>query len=133
MDTKVKRLFAIIPVDITYAGQLVKIDRKLPAHFTVCKGLLATIKGYLKTEKYIQHMGEISLLFNSGQVHPFHHTVGFSLKPLLKRNTFVEVKEPLIPNYQVTGFYQDAGNSRDIKGNFLPYSVNIYLDCKANV
>jgi hypothetical protein len=133
METKEGRRYAIIPVDITYAGQLVKLDRTLPAHLTVCKGLLATVKGFLKTEKYIQHMGEISLLFNSGQVHPFHHTVGFSLKPLMKKNSFVEVTEPLVPNYKITGFYQDAGTSRDIKGNFLPYSVNIYLDCKAIV
>jgi len=131
MKSKEARRFVILPVDVTPAGQIISIDRELPAHLTVCKGINATVKGFLQTEKDIQHIGEISLLFNSGQVHPLHHTVGYSLEPLRKKNGFFEIKESLVPNYHINGFYEDAGTSRDAKGNFLPYSVNIYLDCKA--
>ncbi|MBI5539800.1 MAG: hypothetical protein HY951_07060 [Bacteroidia bacterium] len=133
MESKESRRFVILPVDVTKAGQIISLDRELPAHLMVCKGINATVKGFLNTGKDIQHMGEISILFNSGQLHPFHQTVGYSIEPLRKKNNFFELKEPLVPNYRITGFYEDAGNSRDIKGNFLPYSVNIYLDCKAKV
>lgn len=133
MANKESRRFVILPVDVTKAGQIISFDRELPAHLMVCKGINATVKGFLNTGKDIQHMGEISILFNSGQLHPFHHTVGYSIEPLRKKNNFFELKEPLVPNYRISGFYEDAGNSRDIKGNFLPYSVYIYLDCKAKV
>lgn len=133
MESMESRRFVILPVDVTKAGQIILLDRELPAHLTVCKGINVTVKGFLNTGKDIQHIGEISILFNSGEVHPFHHTVGYSLEPLRKKNNFFELKEPLVPNYHINGFYEDAGTSRDVKGNFLPYSVNIYLDCKAIV
>ncbi len=133
MESRESRRFVILPVDVTKAGQIIPLDRELPAHLTVCNGITATVKGFLNTGKDIQHMGEISILFNSGEVHPFHHTVGYSLEPLRKKNRFFELKEEFVPGYRVSGFYEDAGTSLDVKGNFLPYSVNIYLDCKAIV
>lgn len=133
METKEARRFVLLPVEVSEARQIILLDRKLPAHLTKCKGIQATVKGYLNTGRDIQHMGEISILLNSGQVHPLHHTVGYSLEPLKKRNSFMQISEPLVPNYRISGFYEDAGNSRDNRGNFLPYILNIYLDCKANI
>ena len=133
MELKEIRRFVILPVEVSKPGQIILLDRKLPAHLTVCRGIDITVKGFLKTDKDIQHIGEISLQFNSGEVHPFHYVVSYSKDPLRKKNKFLHLKEPLVPNYQVTGFYEDAGTSRDVKGNFIPYLVNIYLDCKATV
>lgn len=133
MEAREARRFVILPVTVSQAGQIIPLDRKLPAHLTHCTGIQATVKGYLNTGSDIQHMGEISILLNSGQVHPLHHTVGYSLQPLKKKNGFMQITETLVPNYRISGFYEDAGTSRDVKGNFLPYTVNIYLDCKATV
>jgi hypothetical protein len=133
MKNKEVRRYVILPVEVRRPGQIILLDRKLPAHLTLCKGIHATVKEYLETGKDIQHFGEISILFNSGQVHPLHHTVGYSLYPLRKRNPFMQISEPLVPNYRISGFYEDAGRSHDRLGNFLPYTLNIYLDCKATV
>ena len=133
MEAKEVRRFVILPVDVNQSGQIIQIDRKIPDHLIVCKGILANVKGFLNIGKEIQHMGEISLMLNSGQIHPLHHTVGYFPKPLYKKIPFFKIKEELVPNYRIRGFYEDAGNSRDISGNFLPYTLNIYLDCKAKI
>lgn len=130
-EDKERTRYVILPVDVSSAGQVVRLDRSLPAHLTICKGIHATVKTFLNTPSDITHIGEVSLLFNSGQVHPFHHTVGYDKTPLGQKNRFFPLSEELLPNYRIRGFYQDAGNSRDAFGNFLPYTMNIYLLCKA--
>lgn len=127
------RVYAILPVEVTNARQVIKLDRKLAAHLMICKGIHATVKGFLNTPSNIQHMGEISLLFNSLQVHPFHHTVGYNKAVLSQKNLFFPLNKELVPNSRIQGFYSDAGNSRDALGNFLPYTVNIYLHCKTKL
>lgn len=130
-EAKEKTRYTILPVDVTSAGQVIRLDRKLSAHLTDCKGIFVTVKTFLNTPGNLTHIGEISLLFNSGQVHPYHHTVGYSKSPLGQKNRFLPLGEELIPNSRIRGFYHDAATSRDSLGNFLPYTLNIYLHCKA--
>jgi hypothetical protein len=130
-EAKERTRYAILPVDVTSAGQIIRLDRKLPAHLTICKGIHVTVKNFLNTPSNVQHIGEISLLFNSGQVHPFHHIVGYNKNVLGQKNRFLPLTEELIPNSRIRGFYLDSGNSLDSGGHFLPYTVNIYLYCKA--
>jgi hypothetical protein len=129
-DKEIRR-FIILPVDVTEDRQIIHIDRKLPAHLFRCKGFLLSVKNCINTLSDIPHLGEISLLLNSGQVHPFHHMADYKRKVLSRKNSFVEIDEELIPNLMVNGFYRDLGNARDHNGNFIPYSLNIYLDCLA--
>jgi hypothetical protein len=126
------RRFKIIPVDVIEDGQIINLDYKLPAHLVSCKGIILSIKNCISNTNDIPHLGEVSLLLNSGQVHPFHQMVGFKRESLSKKNSFVEIDEKLIPNYTVNGFYRDLGNSLDHEGKFIPYSLNIYLDCLAS-
>ena len=132
LKSKEIRRFVILPFNVTEDGQIISIDKKLPAHLLRCKGILPTVKNCIDLVNDIPHLGEISLLLNSGQLHPFHHMLGYKRKALSKKNSFVEINEKLIPNNTVNGFYRDLGNSRDTKGNFIPYSLNIYLDCLAS-
>lgn len=125
------RRFVILPIDVTEDGQIIRIDRKLPAHLLRCKGIMLSVKNCISTND-IPHLGEVSLLLNSGQVHPFHHMTGFKREALSKKNSFVEINEKLMPNLTVNGFYRDLGNSKDQEGKFIPYSLNIYLHCLAS-
>lgn len=125
--------FIIIPVKVNSPGQVIQIDKKIPANLLRCNGIFVTVKGFLNTAGEIQRMGEVSLLFNSGKTHPYHHTVGYKKTALDTRKLFSELSEDLIPNYRVRGFYSDYGTSHNNIGVFLPYSVNIYLECKAKI
>jgi hypothetical protein len=133
MAAKEARRYFILPVEVSKAGQIIPIDRKLPSHFIHCKGIHATVKGFIDTPTDIQHLGEISILLNSGQVHPLHYTVGYSREPLRKSNPYMEAGEELVPNYRISGFYEDTRIPDGTVGHFMPYTVNIYFDCKAKV
>ena len=133
MEAKEARRYFILVLDVSQEGQVILLDRKLPSHFFHCSGIFATVKGFLDTGKDISQIGEVSILFNSGQVHPFHHFVGYSQIPLQKKILFMEVSEPLVPNYRISGFYADARASFDRNGIFLPYTLNIYFDCKVKL
>lgn len=134
MATRSKKIsrFVILPVDVTESGQIINIDRKIPAHLFRCRGIMVSVKNCVNATGDIPHLGEISLLFNSWQIHPFHHMVGFKREVLSRRNNFTEIDEQLLPNFTVNGFYRDSGKLQDSKGNFIPYSLNIYLDCLSN-
>jgi hypothetical protein len=125
------RRFVIIPIDVTEDGQIIHLDRKLPAHLLRCKGINLSVRTCIGNTD-IPHLGEVSVLLNSWQIHPFHHIVGFRRKVLNKKNSFVEINEKLIPNFTINGFYRDLGKSMDEKKNFIPYSLNIYFDCLAS-
>lgn len=131
LKSKEIRRLVILPIDVTEDGQIIRLDRKLPAHLLRCKGIMLSVKNCIST-KDIPHLGEVSVLLNSWQVHPFHHIAGFRRKALSMKNSFVEINEELIPNFTVNGFYRDLGKSVDEKKNFIPYSLNIYLDCLAS-
>lgn len=126
------RRYFILPVKVTRKGQIVSIDQSVPAHINGCVGILATVKDFLETGHEIQHVGEFSLMLNSAEVHPIHYSVGYSNLPLKKDNHFLPVEEQINPGTRISGFYHDAGTATDDKGSFLPYTVNIYLDCKAH-
>jgi hypothetical protein len=126
------RRFVILPVDVTEDGQIIHLDRKLPAHLLRCKGIMLSVKNCIDPVNDIPHLGEVSVLLNSWQLHPFHHMAGFKREALSKKNSFVEINEKLIPNFTVNGFYRDLGKSKDHEGKFIPYSLNIYLDCLAS-
>lgn len=125
------RRFMILPVDVTESGQIIHIDRKIPAHHYRCRGILLSVKNCIDPVHDIPHLGEVSLLFNTWQVHPFHHMAGFKRKVLGRKKIFTEIDEELLPNLRVNGYYRDCGNAHDAEGNFIPYSLNIYLDCLA--
>jgi len=125
------RRFVILPIKISRAHQIVAIDTSISANIISCSGILADVKGHLQTGRDIQHIGEVSILFNSGRVHPLHHSVGYHDKPLQKCDRFMQIQERIFTGSKVCGFYQDAGTATDEKGIFLPYQVNIYLECKA--
>jgi hypothetical protein len=125
------RRYFILSISITKTGQTVLIDRAVPLHLVSCNGIHASVNGFLPTENEIQHIGEFSLILSSGSVHPIHYSVGYSKQPLMKNNRFMPIDEPIAPGSHISGFYQDAGTAKDDKGIFLPYRVNIYLDCKA--
>jgi hypothetical protein len=125
------RRYFILPIIVRKAGQVIPIDQNIPAHIISCRGILATVKGFLQTGHEIQHIGEISIQINSGEVHPMHHSVGYADKPLLKCNHFMQIEEQITPDMRISGYYQDAATAKDDKGIFLPYQVNVYLDCKA--
>jgi hypothetical protein len=131
LKSKEIRRFVILPVDVTEDGQIIHLDRKLPAHLLRCKGIILSVKNCICTND-IPHLGEVSVLLNSWQLHPFHHMVGFKREPLSKKNSFVEINEKLIPNFTVNGFYRDLEQSKDHEGKFIPYSLNIYFDCLAS-
>jgi len=128
---KIRRFF-ILPVEVTEDGQIIRLDRKLPAHLLSCRGIMVSVMNCIHPVNDIPHLGEVSLSLNSGQIHPFHNMAGFRREALSKKNSFVEIDEKLIPNLTVTGYYRDLGNSKDEQKNFIPYSFNIYLDCLAS-
>jgi len=123
------RRFFILPVYIRKAHQIVTIDKSLSANIVSCSGILASVKGHLETGHDVQHIGEISILLNSGRVHPLHHSVGYYDKPLHKCNRFMQIQERIFSGVKICGFYQDAGTAINEKGMFIPYQVNIYLKC----
>lgn len=123
--------FVILPISISKANEIVVIDKSLSASIINCTGIFAAVVGHLQTSRDIQHVGEISISFNSGRVHPLHHSVGYHDKPLQKCNRFMQIRENISPGVKVCGFYQDAGTAIDEKGIFFPYQINIYLKCKA--
>jgi|GEM_PF-6522874 len=125
------RRYFILTITITKKGQTVLIDRVVPSHIVCCKGIHASVIGFLATEHEIQHVGEFSLILSSGSVHPIHYSVGYSKQPLMKNNRFMPIHEEIASGSHISGFYQDAGTAKDGNGIFLPYRVNIYLDCKA--
>ena len=125
------RKFVILPIHISYANQIVVFEKSLSANIVSCTGILASVNGHLETGQDVQHIGEISLLLNSGQVHPLHHTAGLYSMPLMKCNHFMEIQETIFPGAKITGFYFDEGTAIDEKGIFIPYQLNIYLKCKA--
>lgn len=125
------RRYFILPVRVTKKGQIISIDQPLPSHITRCLGILATVKDFLAIDHEIQHIGEFSLMINSAEVHLVHFVVGYSNLPIKKDNDFLPVQEQINPGTRISGFYLDAGTATDDKGTFLPYTVNIYLNCKA--
>lgn len=131
METKEVHRYVLFPLEVKQSGQIIQLDLKLPAHITECKGILATVKGYLNVPKDIPRIGEISISLNSGQVHPLHYTVGYSREPLHKKEPFLTIEEPIVPNLRISGYYEDRGTSLDALGAFQPYQLNLYFDCKA--
>lgn len=125
------RRFVILSIKISRAHQIVALDKSLSANIVSCTGIHADVKGHLQTGRDIQHIGDVSILFNSGRVHPLHHSVGYHDKPLQKCNRFMQVKERIFPGAKIYGFYLDEGTAIDEKGIFIPYQLNIYLKCKA--
>lgn len=123
--------YVIVPIHITNENQIVVFEKRLSANIVSCSGILASVKGHLKTGHDVQHIGEISLLLNTGQVHPLHHFAGFYNFPLKKCNRFMQIKERISQGAKISGFYMDAGTAIDEKGVFIPYQLNIYLKCKA--
>ena len=115
---------------VTEAGQIIRITKKLPSHVKHCTGLFATIKGFHNTFDEVLHAGELSLSLNSGQDHPLHFRVGYSRIPLMPKNTFLEAKNDIIANQLVSGYYRDLGTMRSNTYTFLPYTLNIYLECR---
>jgi hypothetical protein len=128
---KEMRRFVVLAVNVTESGQIIHIDRKIPAHLFRCKGILLSVKNCINTVHDIPHLGEVSLLLNSGQIHPFHHMVSFKREALNRNSYFVEISEKLVPNLTVNGFYRDSGKAFNTSGTFVPYCLNIYLDCLA--
>ena len=126
---KYKRRFVILPVDMMSPFQIINISRKLPAHLIKCKGIAVTVKNKLSQFNDIIQLGEFSLSFNSGQVHPLHLFAGYQKDVLSNKNSFLEINEELIPNYYVTGFYRDFGKTITGDSTYIPYTLNIYLDC----
>ncbi|MFH0895401.1 MAG: hypothetical protein V2A54_13275 [Bacteroidota bacterium] len=125
---KIRRI--VFSAIVTEAGQIIKINKKLPSYIKRCTGMYVTIKGYYNTFNEVLHAGELSLLLNAGQVHPLHFRVGYSRIPLMPKNTFLEADENLIANQPVSGYYRDMGTMRSITDAFLPYTLNIYLECR---
>ena len=123
--------YVIVPIRIRNAHQIVVFEESLSANIVSCSGILASVKGHLEIGHDVQHIGEISLLLNSGQVHPLHHSAGLYSMPLMKCNHFMEIQETIFPGAKITGFYFDEGTAIDEKGIFIPYQLNIYLKCKA--
>ena len=123
--------YVIVPIRIRNAHQIVVFEESLSANIVSCSGILASVKGHLETGHDVQHIGELSILLNSGQVHPLHHFAGFYSFPLKKCNRFMQVKERIFPGAKIYGFYMDEGTAIDEKGIFIPYQLNIYLKCKA--
>ncbi|MBU0487422.1 MAG: hypothetical protein KKA07_07670 [Bacteroidetes bacterium] len=121
----------IIQFSVNESNQIIRIDGKLPAHLTECTGVYFSVKTQLDTlETEIAEIGEISLLFNARKSHPIHDTIGFSKVPTGTRPVFKKMAAKLLPNQPITGFYLDYGKTTNRFGNFLPYTINIYFECK---
>ena len=131
-NKSVKRYF-IIPVDVSNSGQIVSIDKKIPRHLKHCTGIRFSVKTFLDVAQDIPQLGEISLLLNSGQVHPIHHFTSYSKEILDKGKKDISISEPLTTNQIITGYYRDLKAAVDIRGVFQPYILNIYLICKATI
>ena len=127
------RRFFILPVVVEVALQIVKIDIKLPAHMKICKGIHVSVRDCLCNPKDTPQIGELSLSFNSAQVHPIHCMVDFKKKALNNKNSFIEIEEELIPNYSITGYYRDFGKILFITPYPSPYYMKIYFDCLAEI
>lgn len=129
-NIKEVRRWVIIKLDITSSNQIIRIANKLPSHIKTCKGIMVSICDYLNVSSDINQIGELSLMLNSGQTHPYHFMTTYSKNPVNKCNKTLEINETLIPNQTIAGFYKDLGMAKNSAGYFLPYSINIYLDCR---
>ena len=126
MDSKNVK-WGIIKIEVEQANQIVPIDFKLANNIKYCNGIYISVKELLDTEEnYISQIGELSLSFNTKQIHPLHFTAEYN-KDLSDKKESLKLDSEMKANKNITGFYIDYSTSLNNKGDFLPYSLSIYL------
>src|SRR5690348_3823544 len=122
--TTLRRKYHIILLEEITAGQVRKINFKIPANIRHCKGFVLTgsVEGQL-LKSYM--LGNVSLFINDRKSHPLHYTI--HSKPLILQKRKVEplkLDEPICGGSFIQGYYMDLGTAAS-----YPYKVRIYLDC----
>jgi len=127
METTGATKWKIFDFVITEENQILPIDIKLPKDVKVCKGVILSVKEFMKIS-YTDNtqLGELSLQFNARKLHPLHLNLHYQ-KDLTNKKQALKLDCKIEDNQSITGFYMDYG----LVPKLMPYTVKLYLECYA--
>lgn len=121
--------YLIITIKVNKVNEVVEINYKLPSYIHSCLAIAYSVKEFLNPENiYFPEFGELSLQFNSRELHPLHLLIPYSNNPQEQIFEFMDFANPLEAGQIITGHYIDFGLSV-IETFFQKYTVLVYLKC----
>ena len=126
---EITRYVILDTIDITSARQVVKIEKKIPAHVKRCVGVFSQVHTYINTPTARIKIGHFALQLNNEKVHPVNWVVGYDEVAPGRKALPLAVNEDLIPGELITGYYFDTGTVD--AAVFPAYKILIILECVA--